>query len=232
LIFNLSFTAAQRFDSCLSNLDILRSSVTDVNEPKAITWFESALPASTAAYDPDAEELLKLTEEARLLEEEMNKEVALNTELQKQILKSRERNDQMVAMMQLLRTETEAVLERCIDAVLRILASPDPVPNLTSFLLSSRHNTIMESPEARAKAAELHKRAQEAEKLKNPSAEGEEVGEDNDEEDEIDENEVDSEEEESGEEIQVSHSFLCFHQHYQCTDFFCTILVLILNLGG
>lgn len=86
--------------------------MTDVNDPKAITWLESSLPASTAAFDPDAEELLKLTEEVRLLEAEMNKEVTLNTELQKQIIKSRERNDQMVAMMQLLRTETEAVLER------------------------------------------------------------------------------------------------------------------------
>ena len=86
--------------------------MTDVNDPKAITWLESSLPASTAAFDPDAKELLKLTEDVRLLEAEMNKEVILNTELQKQIIKSRERNDQMVAMMQLLRTETEAVLER------------------------------------------------------------------------------------------------------------------------
>lgn len=35
-------------------------------------------------------------------------------------------------------------------------------------LCLNRHNTIMESPEARARAAELHKLALEAEKLKNP----------------------------------------------------------------
>lgn len=44
----------------------------------------------------------------------------------------------------------------------------------------------METPEARAKSAELHKKLLEEEKLKNPSAEGEE---DEDEEGEVDENE-------------------------------------------
>lgn len=86
--------------------------MTDINEPKSITWLESTLPKSTAAFDQDAEEVAKLTEEARLLEEEMAKEIELNTALQKQIIKSRERSDQMVALMQLLRTETEAALER------------------------------------------------------------------------------------------------------------------------
>lgn len=86
--------------------------MTDIKEPKSITWLENSLPKSTASFQSDAEEVAKLTEEARLLEEEMKKEVLLNTELQKQIAKSRERNDQMVAMVQLLRTETEAALER------------------------------------------------------------------------------------------------------------------------
>ena len=88
--------------------------MTDIKEPKSITWLESTLPKSTAAFKSDAEEVAKLTEEARLLEEEMNKEIELNTAIQKQIIRSRERNDQMVAMVQLLRTETEAALERWI----------------------------------------------------------------------------------------------------------------------
>lgn len=88
------------------------TTVTDIKEPKSITWLESTLPKSTAAFKSDAEEVAKLTEEARLLEEEMNKEIELNTAIQKQIIRSRERNDQMVAMVQLLRTETEAALER------------------------------------------------------------------------------------------------------------------------
>lgn len=72
----------------------------------------------------------------------------------------------------------------------------------------------MESPEARAKAAELHKRSQEAENLKNPSTEEEEDGDENEEDAEedgdVDENEVDSEED-SGEEGEIQvRSFTCF----------------------
>ncbi|KAL7537326.1 hypothetical protein ACHAXR_007738 [Thalassiosira sp. AJA248-18] len=147
--------------SCLSSAtDRAAGFVTDKTNPTAITWLESTLPESTAAYETDAEDLGKLREEARILEEELNRESERNTELQKQIISSRSRSDEMVAMMQLLRSETEAVLER--------------------------HNVIMETPEARAKSAELHKKLLEEEKLKNPSADGEE---DEDEEGEVDENE-------------------------------------------
>ena len=76
------------------------------------------------------------------------------------MIASRSRGDEMAALMQLMRSETEAVLER--------------------------HNLIMETPEARAKAAELHKKFLEEQKLNNPSEDGD-----------IDENE---DEEESGEE--------------------------------
>ena len=89
-------------------------SVTDKTNPTAITWLESTLPVSTAAYEKDAEELAKLREEARSLEEELNSESERNTELPKQMITSRSRSDEMVAMMQLLRSETEAVLERCV----------------------------------------------------------------------------------------------------------------------
>lgn len=88
------------------------NSVTDKSDPTAITWLESTLPESTAAYDTDADELGKLREEVRALEEELNSESVRNTELQKQIVASRTRSDEMVALMQLLRSETEAVLER------------------------------------------------------------------------------------------------------------------------
>lgn len=148
--------------SCLSSAtDRAVGYVTDKTNPTAITWLESTLPVSTAAYEKDAEELAKLQEEARSLEEELNSESERNTELQKQMITSRSRSDAMVAMMQLLRSETEAVLER--------------------------HNVVMDSPEARAKSAELHKKLLEEERLKNPSAEGEE--EDDEEEGEVDENE-------------------------------------------
>lgn len=75
----------------------------------------------------------------------------------------------------------------------------------------------METPEARAKAAELHQRRIEEENLKNPLAEGDEEEEedDDDEEGEVDENEEFS----SGEEeINV-----CFH-YYLIVSFFHLII--------
>lgn len=72
----------------------------------------------------------------------------------------------------------------------------------------------METPEARDKAAELHKRRLEEEKLKNPPVEGEEEEEDeeDDEEGEVDENEEFS----SGEE----EMNVCLHDHASFMFFF------------
>jgi len=141
--------------------------VTDRSNPTAITWLTSTLPESTSAFDPYTDDLRKFKEEARLLEEELNRETELNTELQRQIIASRSRGDEMAALMQLMRSETEAVLER--------------------------HNLIMETPEARAKAAELHKKFLEEQKLNNPSGGGDEDG-------DMDENEDLSRDDDSGEE--------------------------------
>jgi len=146
--------------SCLSSAtDKTVGFVADKTNPTAITWLESTLPASTSAYDANARDLIRLREEARVLEEEMAREGETNTKLRERISEERRRGDSMVAMMQLLRSETEAVLER--------------------------HNLIMETPEARAKSTELHKKLLEEEELENPSAEGEEEGE----EEEVDEQE-------------------------------------------
>ncbi len=143
--------------------------VTDRSNPTAITWLTSTLPESISEFKPDSDELRKYKEEARLLEEELNRETELNTELQRQMIASRSRGDEMAALMQLMRSETEAVLER--------------------------HNLIMETPEARAKAAELHKKFLEEQKLNNPSGGGnEEVG-------DVDENEDMSRDEEEGDEM-------------------------------
>ena len=86
--------------------------MTDKTAPAAMTWLESTLPESTAAYDGDAKDLAKLRDEVRILEEELKQEGERNTELQKQIVVSRKRGDEMVSLMGLLRSETEAVLER------------------------------------------------------------------------------------------------------------------------
>lgn len=86
----------------------------DKSKPAAITWLESTLPKSSAAYGSDKVELEKLREEARLLKDELAKETELNTELQKEINSSRAKNNEMVCMMQVLRNETESVLERYV----------------------------------------------------------------------------------------------------------------------
>ena len=104
-------TLNAHYTPCLGSL---KFSVTDKTNPKAITWLESTLPESTGAFEAGAEDLGKLRDEVRILEGELNRESERNTELQKQNIASRSRSDEMVAMMQLLRSETEAVLERCV----------------------------------------------------------------------------------------------------------------------
>ena len=148
------------------------------------------MPQTTSAYDNDAEDLKKLQEEVRILEDELQRECVRNTDLREQVHASRTRSDEMVALMQLLRSETEAVLERFVylawppSIMVKYISSCNPFCNRT------RHNVIMETPEARAKAAELHKRRIEEEKLKNPPVEGEEEEEEDDDDDdeEADEN--------------------------------------------
>lgn len=98
--------------------------VTDKTNPKAITWLESTLPGSTSAYNDDVEELDKLRAEVRILEEGLKCECERNSELQEQIIASRSRSDEMVAMMQLLRSETEAVLERQVAGLYVIFFAP------------------------------------------------------------------------------------------------------------
>lgn len=88
--------------------------VTDRTNPSAITWLESTLPRTTSAYNNDAKDLKKLQDEVRTLEDQLQCECVRNTELREQINASRTRSDEMVALMQLLRSETEAVLERFV----------------------------------------------------------------------------------------------------------------------
>mmetsp|Transcript_27260 Transcript_27260/g.56319 ORF Transcript_27260/g.56319 Transcript_27260/m.56319 type:complete len:283 (+) Transcript_27260:3-851(+) len=155
----------------------------DKSKPAAITWLESTLPESSAAYGSDKAELEKLREEARLLKEELAKETELNTELQKKINSSRAKNNEMVCMMQVLRNETEAVLER--------------------------HNLLLETPDARAKAAELHRKLEQEERRNAANAEGDEDEEEYDEEDHYDGGEGDDHRDGEIDEHEVGHD----HDH-------------------
>jgi hypothetical protein len=60
----------------------------------------------------EREELLRLREESQILTDELNKEKETNEELQRSLIKGRKRSDEMCAMMSMLRSETEAVLDR------------------------------------------------------------------------------------------------------------------------
>jgi hypothetical protein len=81
----------------------------------------------------EMEDLVRLKEEAEFLLSELERERAANKDLQRHIVSKRLRNDEMCAMMTLLRGETEAVL--------------------------MRHNFLLDSAEAKVAAQELHNRA-------------------------------------------------------------------------
>jgi len=99
----------------------------------------------------ECEELIRLREEAQFLEDELEKERCVNKKLQLNIIGKRIRNDEMCAMMTLLRGETEAVLVR--------------------------HNVLLETREAKTAAHELHSKSLD-ERAKRADAMAELLGED------------------------------------------------------
>mmetsp|Transcript_6531 Transcript_6531/g.11679 ORF Transcript_6531/g.11679 Transcript_6531/m.11679 type:complete len:908 (-) Transcript_6531:183-2906(-) len=105
------------------------------NHPESICWLEPNLPKSYKDMATEREELLRLREESQILTDELNKEKETNEELQRSLIKGRKRSDEMCAMMSMLRSETEAVLDR--------------------------HNIILETPEARSQAISLPPRGEE-----------------------------------------------------------------------
>mmetsp|Transcript_37489 Transcript_37489/g.54879 ORF Transcript_37489/g.54879 Transcript_37489/m.54879 type:complete len:950 (-) Transcript_37489:479-3328(-) len=107
---------------------------------QSLSFIESILPSSVKPLmSNEKKELDKIRKEALFLSEELSKERERNNVLQKQIIKGRKKNDEMCCMMSMLRTETEAVL--------------------------NRHNIILEMPEARARAGELAAAAEEDDEI-------------------------------------------------------------------
>jgi hypothetical protein len=93
-------------------------------------WDTASLPTSYGKMSYEHGELLRLREEAQFLQDELENERASNKSLQLKIIGKRTRNDEMCAMMTLLRSETEAVL--------------------------LRHNILLETKEAKGAAQEIH----------------------------------------------------------------------------
>lgn len=85
-----------------------------------------------SSYNAKEEELKvnKLIEEVQFLENELAKEREANRDIQVEIVDRRKRSDELVAMMTLLRSETEAILQR--------------------------HNILLDSNEAKKAAKKLH----------------------------------------------------------------------------
>lgn len=60
----------------------------------------------------EAEKLERVRNEVMELSKELANEVQTNSDLQKEIIKGRKRRDQLCSMMSMIRSETEAVIER------------------------------------------------------------------------------------------------------------------------
>jgi len=99
------------------------------NPPMA--WIEPNIPRQVSP-DKEAEKvkLDRLREEVQRLQADLEKEVSANKDFQREIIEGRKRSDEICAMMTLLRTETEAVIER--------------------------HNHILETPEATNRSSVLY----------------------------------------------------------------------------
>lgn len=77
----------------------------------SMCWLEPLLPKNKDKSTLE-EDLPTLKSEVEVLRRELNRERNLNKDLQTEIIDRRRRNDEVVAMMALLRTETEAVVAR------------------------------------------------------------------------------------------------------------------------
>jgi hypothetical protein len=96
----------------------------------SMCWDVASLPDTYEEMAIEHEELLRLREESRFLQSQIEKERITNSNIQVEIIEKRFRNDEMCAMMTLLRSETEAVL--------------------------ARHNILLETKDARMAAEALH----------------------------------------------------------------------------
>lgn len=85
------------------------------SRPKSsLVWImpELQTEADAADEDPNHQDLESLREESRFLQDELDKERRHNQELSQQIARGRTKNDEWVAMICLVRQETESVLHR------------------------------------------------------------------------------------------------------------------------
>jgi maltodextrin utilization protein YvdJ len=93
-------------------------------------WLQSNLPKTSEKLHLEKLAVKQLQKDVDFLTQELEQERAANSSLQSKIADRRKKNDEMCALMAMLRSETEAVLQR--------------------------HNILLDTPEARAVAEDLH----------------------------------------------------------------------------
>jgi len=103
-------------------------------DDSSMIWLESNIPKPSTPHtstqiQSESRKLFRLRREVRDLSETLDQDVRRNRDLQIDLIANRKRSDELSAMISMLRTETEAVL--------------------------IRHNGILETPEARARAVAL-----------------------------------------------------------------------------
>lgn len=81
--------------------------------PESLSWLESNLPVSSipGAQD-DSEKLAKVRNDVEILTAELKKEVDTNSRLHKEAIEGRKASNEICAMMAMIRSETEAVVQR------------------------------------------------------------------------------------------------------------------------
>lgn len=102
------------------------------SKPSSMVFLEENLPSTFKDMEKDVNDIAECREEAMELHIALQQERTINKVLQGQIIQKRKRNDEMCAMMTLLRSETEAVL--------------------------GRHNILLDTQEARQAASDLHQK--------------------------------------------------------------------------
>jgi hypothetical protein len=83
------------------------------SKSESLSWLEANLPAQAVpGAQSDSEKLEEMKKELEVLQNEMKAEIDLNSKIQSDIIEGKKRSDELTAMMIMLRTETEAVIQR------------------------------------------------------------------------------------------------------------------------
>jgi hypothetical protein len=131
----------------------------------SMCWLESLVPKTKDKSDLD-EDLPALRSEVDSLKRELDRERILNKDLQTDIISRRKRNDELIAMMALVRTETEAVVARhnillqsdeAKDAADRLLDEEDEADlnNDNGTINNGTENGNNDNPEGSTNDAEI-----------------------------------------------------------------------------